>query len=231
MGRRGVLLRPPGLVPYARAYAEMHDLAERRVRDEIPDTLILLEHAPVYTLGRRTDPSHVRWTREQIEHTGAEVFEVDRGGSVTFHGPGQLVGYPILDLGPKPDAIQHLRRIEDAVIRAAADVGVEVGRDPEATGVWAGHRKVCALGVKLTQARVTLHGFALNCTTDLAWYDAIVPCGLHDRSVTTLSELAGRTITVEHMAPIVAYRFEEVFGLRLRLAGPEPVGQASATSA
>ena len=224
-------------MPYAEAYGSMHDLAERRAGEEIPDTLILLQHPPVYTLGRRSEPAHVRWTRRQIESIGAEVHEVDRGGSVTFHGPGQLVGYPILDLGPKPDVIEHLRRIEEAVIRAAADVGVELGRDAERTGVWAGDRKVCAIGVKLTHARVTLHGFALNCSTDLTWYDAIVPCGLADRGVTTLTHLAGREITVEEMAPLVIARFEEVFDVRLA-AGPDAgrpalaeAGQASAITA
>ena len=117
----GQLLRPDGLVPYAQAYEQMHTLAEARARGDVPDTLILLEHPPVYTLGRRSDPSHVVWTRQQIEATGAEVHEVDRGGSVTFHGPGQLVGYPILDLGSTPDVIAHLRRIEEVVIRAGAD--------------------------------------------------------------------------------------------------------------
>ena len=219
MTRRGWLIRPPGPVPYAEAYQAMHDLAERRAAGEVPDTLIVLQHPPVYTLGRRSDPAHVRWTRGQIEATGAEVHEVDRGGSVTFHGPGQLVGYPIVDLGATPDVIAHLRRIEEAVIRAARDVGVEVGRDAERTGVWSGERKVCAIGVKLTHARVTLHGFALNCTTDLAWYDAIVPCGLADRGVTTLSHLAGREITVHEMAPLVVGRFEEVFDVQL-VTGP-----------
>jgi lipoate-protein ligase B len=232
--RRGWLVRPPGLVPYAEAYEAMHDLAERRAAGEAPDTLILLQHTPVYTLGRRSDPAHVRWTRGQIEATGAEVHEVDRGGSVTFHGPGQLVGYPILDLGPKPDVIAHLRRIEDAVIRAARDVGVQLGRDPEQTGVWSGDRKVCAIGVKLTHARVTLHGFALNCTTDLGWYDAIVPCGLADRGVTTLTHLAGRELTVDEMAPLVVTRFEEVFDIRLELAPADAsraLVQASAITA
>lgn len=223
MARLGWLLRPPGLVPYAAAYAAMHDLAERRAGGDVPDTLILLEHPPVYTLGRRSDPSHVVWTRTQIEASGAELVEVDRGGSVTFHGPGQLVGYPILDLGMRPDVIAHLRRIEEAVIRAAADIGATLGRDQEQTGVWAGHRKVCAIGVKLTHARVTLHGFALNCATDLVWFDAIVPCGLADRTVTSLSDLAGREVTVEEMAPLIRYRFEEVFGIRLEPAPAEQV--------
>jgi lipoyl(octanoyl) transferase len=226
--RTGWLIHLEDPVPYATAYEAMHDLAERRAAGRVPDSLILLEHPPVYTLGRRSDPAHLRWTRGAIEATGAEVHEVDRGGSVTFHGPGQLVGYPILDLGPRPDVIAHLRRIEEAVILAAADVGLTLGRDPEATGVWAGDRKVCAIGVKLTHARVTLHGFALNCTTDLSWFNAIVPCGLEDRGVTTLSELAGRDVTVEEMAPLVAARFESVFGLRL---SPGPLTQASAISA
>ncbi|MFL5799587.1 MAG: lipoyl(octanoyl) transferase LipB [Actinomycetota bacterium] len=215
VGRTGWLVRPEGLVPYEDAYAAMHDLAERRAAGQVPDTLILLEHPPVYTAGRRAQADHVRWTEREIDAAGASLVDVDRGGSVTFHGPGQLVGYPILDLGARPDVMAHLRRIEEAVIRAAADVGVAVHRDPDATGVWAGDRKVCAIGVKLTHARVTLHGFALNCTTDLRWFDAIVPCGLADRSVVSLTELAGREVTVDEMAPIVAARFAEVFGVSL----------------
>lgn len=222
MAKTGWLVRPGGLVPYRVAYDVMHELAERRAAGEVPDTLILLEHPPVYTLGRRSDPAHVLWTEQEIRGAGAELFGVDRGGSVTFHGPGQLVGYPILDLGPARDAMTYLRRLEDVVIRACADAGVAVGRDPDETGVWAGTAKVCAIGVKLTHVRVTLHGFALNCTTDLSWFGAIVPCGLADRSVTSLSELAGREVTVEEMAPLVAARFEEVFGVVLERA-PEDI--------
>jgi lipoyl(octanoyl) transferase len=218
MTERAFLIRPPGLVPYGLAYEAMHDLAEQRASGEVPDVLVLLEHPPVYTAGRRSDPAHMVWTEAEIVAAGAELHHVDRGGSVTFHGPGQLVGYPILDLGGRPDVIAHLRRIEETVIRAGADIGVPLGRDAEQTGVWAGGRKVCAIGVKLTRARVTLHGFALNCTTDLSWFDAIVPCGLADRSVTSLSELAGREVTVDEMVPLVAARFEEVFGLRLERA-------------
>jgi lipoyl(octanoyl) transferase len=205
-------------VPYVVAYRAMHDLAERRARDEVPDTLMLLEHPPVYTAGRRSKPDHVLWTKAAIESAGAELHDVDRGGSVTFHGPGQLVGYPIIDLGTRPDVIAYLRQIEEVVIRACADVGVTTGRDPEQTGVWSRDRKVCAIGVKLTRARVTLHGFALNCTTDLAWYEAIVPCGLTDRGVVSLNELAGREVTVDEMTPLVADRFGEVFGLELEAA-------------
>jgi lipoyl(octanoyl) transferase len=212
----GRLIRPDGLVPYSAAYDWMHNLADQRLRGEIPDTLVLLEHPPVYTAGRRSDPAHVLWTEERIRALGAELHWVDRGGSVTFHGPGQLVGYPILDLGVRPDVVRYLRRLEDVVIRACADVGVEgLTHDPEATGVWAGDRKVCAIGVRVKRARVTLHGFALNCSTDLSWFDGIVACGLEGRSVTSLSELASRDVTVAEMAPLVSHRFGQVFGLSL----------------
>jgi lipoyl(octanoyl) transferase len=219
------LLTPADPVPYAQANEWMHDLAERRARDEVPDTLILLEHPPVFTAGRRSDPAHLRWTRHQIAGAGAELFDVDRGGSVTFHGPGQLVGYPIVDLGPAPDVIGYLRNLEEVIIRACRQVGVELHRDPEQTGVWWGDGKVCAIGVRVAHARITLHGFALNCTTDLSWFDAIVPCGLADRGVATLSELAGRQVTVEEMTPIVARQFEGVFG---RALVPMPEAQPAA---
>jgi lipoyl(octanoyl) transferase len=218
-------MRPAGPVPYARANEWMHDLAERRARDEIPDTLILLEHPPVFTAGRRSDPAHLRWTRHQIERAGAELHDVDRGGSVTFHGPGQLVGYPIVDLGPAPDVIGYLRKLEEVIIRSCRQVGVELHRDPDQTGVWSGDRKVCAIGVRVAHARVTLHGFALNCTTDLSWFDAIVPCGLTDRGVATLTELAGREVTVKDMTPIVAGHFEAVFDRALE---PVPETQLAA---
>jgi lipoyl(octanoyl) transferase len=212
----GHLIRPDGLVPYGVAYDAMHELAGRRLRGEIPDTLILLEHPPVYTAGKRWKPEHLRWAQDAMEAAGAELHFVDRGGSVTFHGPGQLVGYPIVDLGPRPDVVGYVRDLEEVIVRASADLGVEgLGRNPANSGVWAGDRKVAAIGVRVERARVTLHGFAVNCTTDLAWYDAIVPCGLGDHGVTSLSELAGRPVTVDELAPKVATRFEDVFGLRL----------------
>ena len=160
-----------------------------------------------------------------MESIGAELHEVDRGGSVTFHGPGQLVGYPIVDLGVKPDVMAHLRRLEEVVIRAARDVGIELHRDPKATGVWSGDEKVCAIGVKVTHARVTLHGFAINCTTDLSYFDAIVPCGLTDRGVTSLTKLTARDVSVAEVTPLVVRHFEEVFECGLSVA---PAGELSA---
>lgn len=211
------LIRPDGLVEYDAANTEMHALAERRLAGEAEDTLILLEHPPVYTAGRRWKPDHIVWTGERIAAAGAELRFIDRGGSLTFHGPGQLVGYPVVDLGPRPDAMRFVRDLEEVVIRASADVGVELHRSDVQTGVWAGRSKVCAIGVRLMRMRISLHGFALNCTTDLSWYDAIVPCGLAGEGVASLSQLAEREITVEEMAPLVARRFEEVFHRRLEV--------------
>jgi lipoyl(octanoyl) transferase len=209
------LVRPTGFVDYDEANERMHALVERRLAGVDEDTLFLLEHFPVYTAGRRWKPDHIVWTQDRIERAGAELRFIDRGGSLTFHGPGQLVGYPVLDLGVRPDAMRFVRDLEEVVIRAAADVDVELHRNDVQTGVWSGSRKVCAIGVRLMRMRVSLHGFALNCTTDLSWYDAIVPCGLADEGVATLSQLAGREVTVEEMKPLVARRFVEVFDLGL----------------
>lgn len=217
----GWLLRPPGLVPYAAANAAMHELAERRLAGDVPNTLILLEHPPVYTAGRRWKPEHITWTEDRIREAGAELHFIDRGGSLTFHGPGQLVAYPIVDLGAKPDALGYVRRLEEVVIQAAADVDVGLHRSDVQTGVWSGERKVCAIGVRLMRARVTLHGFALNCTTDLSWYDAIVPCGLANEGVASLSQLAGREITVADVTVPVLRHFERVFDIELRSVADE----------
>jgi lipoyl(octanoyl) transferase len=217
------LLRP-GRVPYPVALEVMHDLASRRASGLIPDTLILLEHPPTFTAGSRSDPGHVLWGEERIEESGAGFHRVDRGGSVTFHGPGQLVGYPIVDLGRRPDLAGFLSRLEEVAIRSGADVGLELTRDPAQAGVWSGPAKVCAIGVRLKRWRVTLHGFGLNCDTDLDWFDAIVPCGLADRSVTSLSRLAGRDVSVSVMEPLVMRHFSDVFETSL-----EPAPDALAT--
>ena len=237
MARSGWLVRPPEPVPYAVANEAMHDLARRRLAGEIPDTLILLEHPAVYTAGRRWKPEHIVWSEDRIRAAGAELHFIDRGGSLTFHGPGQLVGYPIVDVGTKPDAIGYVRNLEEVVIRAAADVGVELHRNEVQTGVWSGERKVCAIGVRLMRARVTLHGFALNCTTDVSWYDAIVPCGLANEGVASLSQLGRQEITVADVTVPILRHFERVFGLELEPRAEEadsfalPAYQASATIA
>ena len=232
MSRAGRLIRPDGPVDYDAANAAMHGLAEARLAGTVEDSLILLEHPPVFTAGRRWKPDHIVWTQDRIRAAGAELRFIDRGGSLTFHGPGQLVGYPVLDLGSTPDALRFVRNLEEVLIRSAADIGIDLHRSDVQTGVWSGERKVAAIGVRLLRMRVSLHGFALNCTTDLSWYDAIVPCGLAEEGVTSLSELAGREVSVQQMAPIVARRFEEVFDLRLQTQEREwPTHPASTVAA
>jgi lipoyl(octanoyl) transferase len=212
--RPGRLIDVVGPVPYGPANDAMHRLAERRLAGEIPDTVILREHPPVFTAGRRARPDELLWSSEELAARGAEVHRIDRGGALTFHGPGQLVGYPILDLGPRPDAAVHLRRMEEVVIRTGAELGVSLHRRADVqTGVWHGDGKVCAIGVRLMRARVTLHGFALNCDPDLSYFDGIVACGLPGHGVTSLTRLAGRRIGVAEVRPLVQRHLTEVFDL------------------
>lgn len=200
----------------------MHDLAERRLAGDVPDSLILLEHPPVFTAGRRSKPEHLLWSEPEAAARGAAVHHIDRGGSFTFHGPGQLVGYPILHLGVRPDAVAYLRALEDAVIRTGAALGVELHRrDDVQTGVFAGDDKVCAIGVRLMRTRVTLHGFAINCDTDLSWFQGIVACGLPNNGVTSLSALLDRDVTVDEVRPIARRALAEVFDLDYRQAPAE----------
>jgi lipoyl(octanoyl) transferase len=224
MPRDAWLIRPQGLVPYFAANEAMHELGERRLGGDIPDTVILLEHPPVFTAGRRAKADEMLWSPDEVAARGGEVHRIDRGGSFTFHGPGQLVCYPILDLGARPDATGYLRRLEEVVIRAARDVDVRlVRRDDVQTGVWHGDEKVCAIGVRLMRARVTLHGFALNCDTDLSWFSGIVACGLPGFGVTSLSELGGRRIGVGEVRPLIERHLAEVFERTLTTA-PAHIG-------
>jgi lipoyl(octanoyl) transferase len=228
--RRTWLIRPEEPVPYGTANDAMHMLAERRLTDDAPDAVILLEHPPVFTAGRRSKPEHLVWSEDETTARGAEVHHIDRGGSFTFHGPGQLVGYPILHLGATPDAARYLRALEQAVIDAAGEIGVPLHRrDDVQTGVFSGDDKVCAIGVRLMRTRVTLHGFALNCDTDLSWFRGIVACGLADNGVTSLTELAGRHVTVAEMGPIVERHLAAVFDLVYEPAPAEVTRAFAAT--
>jgi lipoyl(octanoyl) transferase len=213
------LIDPDRPVPYGAANDAMHGLAERRLAQEIPDTLILLEHPPVFTAGRRAKPEHLVWSEDEATSHGASVHHIDRGGSFTFHGPGQLVGYPILHLGARPDAAHYLRTLEEAVILTGADLGLELRRRADVqTGVFCGDDKVCALGVRLMRTRVTLHGFAVNCDTDLSWFEGIVACGLPNNGVTSLSALTGRRVGVEQVQPLIRAHLRDLFDLDLEPA-------------
>ncbi|HET7326301.1 MAG TPA: lipoyl(octanoyl) transferase LipB [Nocardioidaceae bacterium] len=178
------------------------------VAGERPDEVLLLEHTPVYTAGKRTEP-HER------PLDGTPVVDVDRGGKITWHGPGQLVGYPICALPPHVYVVDYVRRLEEGLIRVCADLGVTTGRVKGRSGVWLPadgsrpERKVAAIGVRVS-AGVTMHGFALNCANDLSWYHAIVPCGISDAGVTTLSAELGRTVGVRDVLPLVQRHFADL---------------------
>jgi lipoyl(octanoyl) transferase len=218
------LVRPEGSVPYDAANAWMHDLGARRLADEVPEVLTLLEHPPVFTAGRRARPEELLWDETEVEARGGIVRRIDRGGAFTFHGPGQLVAYPVVDLGAKPDAARYLRALEGAVIGVCGELGVEVSARPEVqTGVWRGDAKICAIGVRLLRARVTLHGLALNCDPDLTWFDGIVACGLPEHGVTSLSRILGRPVGVDEVRPLLERALADALELDLRPAPAEAV--------
>jgi lipoic acid synthetase len=201
-----------GRLPYEEAWDLQRAIHEGRVEGRTSDDyLLLLEHPPVYTVGRFSSAGNMLISEDGAAALGAELFRVDRGGDVTFHGPGQLVGYPIFGLGPKPDVVGHVRRIEHALIGVLADLGIEAWREDGFTGVWTAHGKVAAIGVR-TARRVTMHGFALNVATDLEWFGHIVPCGIPDRSVTSISQILGRAVSIEEVVDLLVPRFVEVFG-------------------
>lgn len=181
------------------------------VAGNVPDTILLVEHEPVYTAGRRTEI----FERPQ---DGTPVVDVDRGGKITWHGPGQLVGYPIVRLPAALDVIAHVRRLEEVIINTCSELGLATQRIKGRSGVWVADgsgdrtvdRKVAAIGVRVAQG-VAMHGFSLNCNNDLAWFDRIVPCGISDASVTTLSKELGRDVTITEVLPIVTRQLHQIF--------------------
>ena len=195
-------------IDYVDAWELQRELHAQRVADEITDTALFLEHPPVYTAGRRTEP-HER------PLDGTPVVDVDRGGKITFHGPGQLVGYPITKLPSHVLVVDYVRRVEEAMIRACADLGVTTGRVCGRSGVWlaAGQgrieRKVGAIGIRVSRG-VTMHGFSLNADVDLGFYDRFVPCGIADAGVTSLSAELGRDVTVREVADAIAPHLREL---------------------
>src|SRR5919202_4682577 len=198
-----------GTVPYRRAWAWQRALAERRAAGAIPDTVLLLEHPHVYTIGKRGSDADVLADPAWLAAQGAEVVRTDRGGQVTYHGPGQLVGYPIALLDPHPDVWRFVGLVEQALIDVAAAFGLEArGERGDLTGVWVGDAKLAAIGMRVSRG-VTTHGFALNCCTDLTRFQAIVPCGMPDKLACSLSGLLGRTVTVADALPVVERRLAE----------------------
>ncbi len=204
---------------YVEAWELQRSLHAQRVAGEIADTALFLEHPPVYTAGKRTEP-HER------PLDGTPVVDVDRGGKITFHGPGQLVGYPITELPSHVLVVDYVRRVEEAIIRAVGDLGLTAGRVTGRSGVWlpasAGRpeRKVAAIGIRVSRG-VTMHGFSLNADVDLSWYDRFVPCGIADAGVTTLSEELGRRVGVQEAADVVRPHLVDLLAWRGYVPSPD----------
>jgi lipoyl(octanoyl) transferase len=211
-----------GTVPYLNALELQRDLARRRITGEIDeDVLLLLEHPPVVTLGRTAKEAHIVSSPERLRARGVEVHEVERGGDVTFHGPGQLVGYPIFDLKRhRKDLHWYLRQVEEALIAALGNAGISAERNSGYTGVWTQGRKIASIGVH-ARDWVTWHGFALNVTTDLSYFDLIVPCGIPQVQMTSVSRETRTDMPMDRMATFVTDSFARVFNLQARPATPE----------
>jgi lipoyl(octanoyl) transferase len=220
VGLRAMAVRRLGVVQYAEALDLQQQLVEERKAGRIPDQLLLLQHPSVITLGVRTrdDRSHVLATPEELERGGVEIFETGRGGDVTFHGPGQLVGYPILDLRPdRLDVHRYVRDLEEVMIRTAAAFGVDAERQPGLTGAWVavngGYEKLAAIGVRISRW-ITSHGFAFNVSTDLGGFDLIIPCGISDKGVTSLEKLLGNAVPMEAVEEAAISAMSAVFERR-----------------
>jgi lipoyl(octanoyl) transferase len=213
---RSLSVRRLGTISYEDGLVLQAKLVEERRAGAIPDTLLLLQHPPVITLGVKTrrGPNHIVATDEALAEEGVTVHETGRGGDVTYHGPGQLVGYPILDLAPdRKDVHVYVRDIEEMLIRTAASFGIDAKRVPGLTGVWVGpdgrEEKLAAIGIRISRW-ITSHGFALNVSTNLEHFNLIVPCGIADRQVTSLEKLLGRHVAIAEAEQAVERAFLEI---------------------
>ena len=226
---RPLEVRRLGTVSYAEALAMQRALVEERRADRVPDLLILLQHPAVITLGVKGDGgrSNVVATPDRLSELGIAVEETGRGGDVTYHGPGQIVGYPILDLRPdRQDVHRYVRDLEEVMIRACADYGLTAGRIPGLTGAWiggekTGAEKIGAIGVRISRW-ITSHGFAFNVSTRLDHFQLIVPCGIADRGVTSLEKATGRVIAVDEAEERIVHHFGEVFDREVRAVSRPP---------
>lgn len=209
-------IRHDGLTPYVDAWDEQRKLHAARVAGEISDTVVLLEHEPVYTAGKRTEPFE-----RPLADACAPVIDVDRGGKITWHGPGQITGYPIVELRDPIDVVAYVRRVEQLMINVCAEFGLGVERIDKTgySGVWiqadtrGPDRKVGAVGIRVAQS-VTMHGFALNCDNDLSWFDRIVPCGISDAGVSSLSRELGHTVSAAEVFPVVEKHLADVLDIQ-----------------
>lgn len=219
MFMRPCTVYPLGQVSYADAWELQKNIAAERGQGQTPDSLLLVEHPHTYTLGSAGKLEHLLWGEAERMERGVSVFHVDRGGDITYHGPGQLVGYPIIQLPHqghiKAGVVDYIRNLETVLIEALAEFGIQAQRVVGYTGVWVGGAKVAAIGVKVTARGVTYHGFALNVNTDLRYFQGIIPCGIVDKPVTSMQVIMGRPVEMTAVIHAVTEAFGRVFGYNI----------------
>lgn len=212
-----------GRIPYSAAYRWQQELHRCRVANSIPDVLLMVEHPHVFTLGRRFRPDHLLVEREEVRRQGIEIHEADRGGSITYHGPGQLVAYPVIDLrtGPEapPDVIRYLRKLEEATLAAVVELGVPARIRRGLTGIWVDGDKIASIGVNVSRG-VTKHGVAVNISTDLSFFSLMLPCGIPGAGVTSMEKVLGRRVAQPEVAGALAHHLAVSLGRRLQDATP-----------
>jgi len=200
-----------GFIDYKEAWDLQHSIFQQRVENKINDLFLMLEHPNTYTLGKTAHRENLVGSDEYLAEKEISVYEIDRGGDITYHGPGQIVGYPIIDLKNwKQDTHLYLRTLEETIIEVCKDYGLDAGRKPEYTGVWIGERKICAIGIKISRW-VTMHGFAFNVNTDLNLFNGIIPCGIKDKEVTSLSKELNTKIDIEVVKKQILEKFVKLF--------------------
>jgi lipoate-protein ligase B len=199
-------------VDYEKALAMQEKLVQLRKTEQIPDVLILLQHPSVYTIGGGGDLQNLLVGEEKLKESGIGFYHTKRGGDITYHGPGQIVGYPILDLkNYERDAHKYLRALEEVLIQALNEMGITAGRIARLTGVWVGEEKIAAIGVRINNGWITSHGFALNVYTDLSYFNQIIPCGIRDKGVTSISKLLQREVKIKEVEDLIIGQFKRVF--------------------
>ena len=204
-----IIIKDLGQRPYQEVWAYQKEIQAKRIAGEIEDTLLMVEHEPVYTIGKNANENHLLQSRDQ----SVDVFNIERGGDITFHGPGQLVGYPILDLSHYKKSISwYMRTLEQIIIDTVSEFGIEAKRIKGLTGVWVGDEKIAALGVRIRRW-VTMHGFSINVNTDLTFYDGIIPCGIFDHGITSMEQLLCRPQDMEKVKKVVRSKFRYYFKL------------------
>lgn len=236
MSNRLIQIRPLGRMPFMEAWHQQREIFDLVRQDKIPGTILTVEHPHTYTLGKTAHSDHLLWHPSEVLKKGIEVYEIDRGGDITYHGPGQFVAYPILNMSHfYHDVHRYLRDLEEVVIRLLGDYGIAATRkqhpDPRKnyTGVWVGEQKLCAIGVRFSHW-TTMHGLALNVNTDLSYYDGIVPCGIRDKKVTSIKNLLKRAYSLKDIEAKFIEHFESVFGVKINYDSSPMQGTTSMQS-